>query len=139
MGTPRTASGRGALGDKPAGLQNRAARGHAGGGAGSSSRPRSLSSGDHLLRVALAGGGDAEPRTDTRLHLVTVAPTPGVVLLAAPADWDSRFLYRTLREVGQLPIRGYVRLDGDRWRSMASLRAGSAETWCGERRAGPIC
>ncbi|HWN19307.1 MAG TPA: hypothetical protein VNO19_10375 [Gemmatimonadales bacterium] len=82
----------------------------------------SLSSGGHLLRVALAGGGDAEPRTDARLHLVTVAPTPGVVLLAAPADWDSRFLYRTLREVGQLPIQGYVRLDGDRWRSMANLR-----------------
>ncbi|HEY8196293.1 MAG TPA: hypothetical protein VIG04_04910 [Gemmatimonadales bacterium] len=83
----------------------------------------SLSSGGHLLRVALAGGGDSEPRTDARLHLVTVAPTPGVVFLAAPADWDSRFLYRTLREVGQLPIQGYVRLDGDRWRSMANLRA----------------
>jgi hypothetical protein len=82
----------------------------------------SLSSGDHLLRVALAGGHDAEARTDARLHLVTVAPTPGVVFLAAPADWDSRFLYRTLREVGQLPIRGYVRLDGDRWRSMNDLR-----------------
>ena len=81
-----------------------------------------LPSGGHLLHVALAGGGDAEPRTDARLHLVTVAPTPGVVFLAAPPDWDSRFLYRTLREVGQLPIRGYVRLDGDRWRSMGDLR-----------------
>ncbi len=83
----------------------------------------SLSSGDHLLRVALARSGDAEPRTDARLHLVTVAPTPGVVFLAAPADWDSRFLHRTLREVGQLPIRGYVRLDGARWRSMTDLRS----------------
>jgi hypothetical protein len=82
----------------------------------------SLSSGDHLLRVALARSADAEPRTDARLHLVTVAPTPGVVFLAAPADWDSRFLFRTLREVGQLPIRGYVRLDRDRWRSMTDLR-----------------
>jgi hypothetical protein len=82
----------------------------------------SLLSGDHLLRVALARSGDAEPRTDVRLHLVTIAPTPGVVLLAGPADWDSRFLYRTLREVGQLPLRGYVRLDGDRWRSMTDLR-----------------
>ena len=45
-----------------------------------------------------------------------------MVFLAAPTDWDSRFLYRTLREVGQLPIRGYVRLDGDRWRSMTDLR-----------------
>jgi hypothetical protein len=84
--------------------------------------PTSLPSGGHLLRVALVGGGDAEPRTDARLHLVAVAPTPGVVFLASPADWDSRFLYRTLREVGQLPIRGYVRLDGDRWRTMTDLR-----------------
>ncbi len=35
-------------------------------------------------RPRCAGAGDAEPRTDARLHLVTVAPTPGVVLLAAP-------------------------------------------------------
>ena len=97
-------------------------RGEAGGRARIIVPSASLSSGDHLLRVALARSGDAEPRTDSRLHLVTVAPTPGVVFLAAPADWDSRFLYRTLREVGQLPIRGYVRLDGNRWRSMTDLR-----------------
>lgn len=77
--------------------------------------------GDHVLRVRLTGAGDAEPRTDTRLHLVTVAPTPGVVLLAAPADWDSRFLYSTLQDVAQLPVRGYARIDGDRWRSMSDL------------------
>jgi hypothetical protein len=82
----------------------------------------SLPSGDHLLRVTLPRTGDVEPRTDTRLHLVTVAATPGVVFLASPADWDSRFLYRTLREVGQLPVRGYVRIDGNRWRSMNNLR-----------------
>ena len=81
-----------------------------------------LAPGDQLLRVTLAGGGDAEPRTDTRLHLVRVAATPGVVFLASPADWDSRFLYRTLRDVAQLPVRGYVRLDGNRWRGMGDLR-----------------
>jgi hypothetical protein len=81
-----------------------------------------LPAGDHLLRVTLRRSGDAEPRTDTRLHLVTVAPTPGVVFLAGPADWDSRFLYRTLHEVAQLPVRGYVRLERDRWRSMTDLR-----------------
>jgi hypothetical protein len=86
-----------------------------------------LTSGDHLLQVSLVRSGDAEPRTDSRLHLVTVAPTPGVVFLAGPGDWDSRFLYRTLREVGQLPVRGYVRLEGDRWRSMADLRPVPAE------------
>jgi hypothetical protein len=81
-----------------------------------------LSAGDHLLRVTLTGKGDAEPRTDTRLQLVTVAATPGAVFLAGPADWDSRFLYRTLRDVSQLPVRGYVRLEGNRWRSMTDLR-----------------
>jgi hypothetical protein len=84
--------------------------------------------GEHVLRVGLAGAADAEPRTDTRLHIVTVAPTPGVVLLAAPGDWDSRFLYRTLREVAQLPVRGFVRLDPERWRSMADLSVVPAET-----------
>jgi hypothetical protein len=85
-----------------------------------------LGPGDHLLRVRLADAGDREPRTDLRLHLVTVAPTPGVVLIAAPADWDSRFLYRTLGEVAQLPVRGYLRLEAERWRTMGDLRPVSA-------------
>lgn len=80
-----------------------------------------LGAGDHLLRVALADHRDAEPRTDARLHLVTVVPTPGVVLLAGPADWDTRFLYRALRDVAQLPVRGFARLDQDRWRSLQDL------------------
>jgi hypothetical protein len=84
--------------------------------------PSVLSPGSQVLRVSLAGNRDAEPRTDTRLHLINVARTPGVVLLAGPADWDSRFLYQTLRDVSQLPVRGYVRLDGNRWRSMGDLR-----------------
>lgn len=86
-----------------------------------------VGAGDHVLRVRLAGAGDEEPRTDTRLHMVTVAPTPGVVLLAAPADWDSRFLYHTLRDVAQLPVRGYARIDGEHWRSMSDLSAVGAE------------
>jgi hypothetical protein len=83
--------------------------------------------GEHVLRVTLAGARDEEPRTDTRLHLVTVARTPGVILLADPPDWDSRFLYRALREVAQLPVRGFVRLEGDRWRSMEDLSPASAD------------
>ncbi len=82
----------------------------------------SLAAGDQLLRVTLPQGGGAEQRTDTRLHLVRVTETPGVVFLASPADWDSRFLYRTLREVAQLPVRGYVRLEANRWRTMGDLR-----------------
>ena len=89
--------------------------------------PSALSAGDHLLRVSLAGNRDAEPRTDTRLHLVAIARTPGVVFLAGPADWDSRFLHQTLRDVSQLPVRGYVRIDGNRWRSMVDLRPVATE------------
>ena len=87
-----------------------------------------VGAGDHLVRVSLVDPGDDEPRTDTRLHLVSVAPTPGVVLLAGPADWDSRFLYRTLREVAQLPVRGFARVEPARWRSMADLSVVPTET-----------
>lgn len=80
-----------------------------------------LPAGDHLLRVTVSASGDGEPRTDTRLHLVTVAATPGVVLVAAPGDWDSRALYRALRDVAELPVRGYVRLGRDTWHSMSDL------------------
>lgn len=85
-----------------------------------------LGAGEHVLRVRLAGE-DPEPRTDVRLHLVSVAATPGVVLLASPPDWDSRFLYQALRDVAQLPVRGFALLDGERWLSMADLRRVPAE------------
>jgi hypothetical protein len=81
-----------------------------------------LPAGDHVFRVSLVHSGDAEPRTDSRLHVLTITPTPGVVFLAGPADWDSRFLFRTLREVSQLPVRGFVTLERERWRSMSDLR-----------------
>jgi len=82
-----------------------------------------LGSGDQLLRVTLVGSADAERRTDTRIHHVRVAATPGVVFLTSPVDWDSRFLFRTLRDVVQLPIRGYARFEGNRWRNMTDLRS----------------
>ena len=78
-----------------------------------------LPPGDHILRVRI-DPGDGEPRTDVRLHRVTVLPTPGIVLVAAPADWDSRFLYAALKDVADLPVRGFARL-GDRWRSLRDL------------------
>ena len=59
---------------------------------------------------------------------VELSGTPGVVMLASPGDWDARFLYRTLREVADLPVRGYVRLDGERWRDMDGLREVPAAT-----------
>jgi hypothetical protein len=80
-----------------------------------------LPAGTHLLRVRIADTSDAEPRTDRRWHLVSVAETPGVVLIADPPDWDSRFLYETLRDVADLPVRGYARIEANRWRSMTDL------------------
>ena len=85
-----------------------------------------LAAGDHLLRVALAGAADPEPRTDERRHLLTVAATPGIVLLASPGGWDARFLFTTLSEVADLPVRGYVGLERDRWRTMHDLAPASA-------------
>lgn len=72
------------------------------------------------LTVALTTT-DAEPRDDARLWLLTVTPTPGVVLIASPTDWDARFLFRAVRDVAQLPVRGYEQLEAGRWRSMMSL------------------
>jgi hypothetical protein len=84
-------------------------------------------SGDVLFRVAVPGAGDAERRDDARLWLVQVTPTPGIVLLASPGDWDGRFLFQTLRAVGQLPLRGYTRFEAGRWRSMETLAPVAAE------------
>ena len=78
-----------------------------------------LAPGEHILRIRI-DSGDAEPRTDVRLHRVTVLPTPGIVLAAAPADWDSRFLYAALKDVADLPVCGFARL-GDRWRLLRDL------------------
>ena len=83
---------------------------------------RGVPAGTHFLQAAIVGGADAEPRDDSRLAAVLVSATPGVVLLANPGDWDARFLYRTMREVADLPVKGYVRLDADRWRGMDDLK-----------------
>jgi len=82
-------------------------------------------SGDVPFTVALSAP-DAEPRDDARLWLLAVSPTPGVVVIANPADWDARFLFRAVRDVAQLPVRGYEQLEAGRWRSMTSLAPVSA-------------
>ena len=81
---------------------------------------RGLAPGEHVLSVSLVDARDGEPRTDERLVHLVLVETPGIVLVADPGDWDARFLFRTVRDVAQLPLRGYVRL-GDGWRSMADL------------------
>lgn len=85
-------------------------------------RPGTLSAGDHMLAVGLADSLDPERRDDERLHLVAVSPTPGVVMVASPVDWDARFLLRTLRDVTDLPVEGYAQLEAGSWRRMSDLR-----------------
>lgn len=86
----------------------------------SSSLP--LPAGDSFLEVRIAGEGGADPRTDRRLHRLTVSATPGVVLVANPTGWDARFLYRALVDVSALPVQGYLMLEPGNWRRMSDLR-----------------
>lgn len=83
--------------------------------------PGRIPVGDWVLQVAVTDTADAEPRDNGRLRLLEVTAVPGVVLLAAPADWDARFLVGTLRSVTDLPVEGYVRLEPGAWRRMADL------------------
>ena len=81
---------------------------------------RGLRPGEHVLAIRIVDARDGEPRTDERLAHLVLVETPGIVLVADPGDWDARFLFRAVRDVAQLPLRGYVRL-GDGWRSMSDL------------------
>jgi hypothetical protein len=81
----------------------------------------------NLLSVRLPDVADAERRDNERKFLVAVTPTPGVVLLASPGDWDSRALYRALLDVAQLPVRGYLQVEPGRWRSYHDLAPVAAE------------
>src|SRR5256884_166834 len=91
--------------------------------------PGSLPAGWQALEVRLEGvAGDSEPRDDARWLVLEVSPPPSLVLLAAPADWDSRFLARTLSDVARVPVRTLVLSGSDRpgWRDAARLTPGSA-------------
>jgi hypothetical protein len=90
--------------------------------------------GEHVLRIALVGTNDAEPRTDVRLHDCGGADAR-VVLLADPADWIVAS-YIAPREVAQLPVRGSPH-DPQHWRSMAD--SGRSEETVRQRRGGLIC
>lgn len=80
-----------------------------------------LAAGDQVFRIAATNTGDDEPRTDVRYLVVRVTEAPGVVMIASPGDWDSRFLYRAMRSVSDLPVRGYIQLRPGHWRDMATL------------------
>src|SRR5712691_6754659 len=49
------------------------------------------------------------------------SPAPAIVMLAAPPDWDTRFLSRTLAEVARVPVKTFVATEPTRWRDAATL------------------
>lgn len=87
--------------------------------------PRSLQ-GAQWLRIERVGPADAEPGDDIRWWQLSITPTPGVVVIAESPDWDARALYRTLKDVVEVPIRGYVQLQHGQWRRMDDLRVVAA-------------
>lgn len=74
--------------------------------------------GRHLLEVAIAGDDSGDPRTSHRVVIVDVAALPGIVLVAATPDWESRFLFRTIVQVGALPTEGFAQVAPGDWRRM---------------------
>jgi hypothetical protein len=70
-----------------------------------------------------AGSADREPRDDARTRVITRSPIPEVVVLAAPADWEARFLASALRDMLEVPGRAYVRVRANEWRDAATLGA----------------
>lgn len=83
--------------------------------------PGVLPVGSHVLQVALTVPGDGEPRNDRRWRPLTVSPEPGIVVLAAPVDWEARFFLRELGDVAQVPVRGYALVQEGRWLEMSAL------------------
>lgn len=79
--------------------------------------------GERWLRVERVGVADAEPDDDVRWWRLVITPTPGVVVVGETPDWDSRALYRTLKDVVEVPIRGYLQLQRGQWRRMDDLRS----------------
>src|SRR5206468_2060672 len=76
------------------------------------------------LVVRLEGvPSDSEPRDDARLFVLEVSPQPSVVVLAAPPDWDTRFLARPLQDVARVPVRSFVKVEprSEAWRDAATL------------------
>jgi len=78
--------------------------------------------GETTVQLVVRAPGDQEPRDDVRWAVLRVTPAPGIVMLASPPDWDSRFLYRTMRDVSELPVRGFLEIQAGVWCDMDRLR-----------------
>ena len=76
------------------------------------------------IELTLEETGDTEPRDDARLHVIEVSPQPHAVMLAAPPDWDSRFLAGVVEDVSGVPLRVFVdysRSGAASWRDASTL------------------
>jgi hypothetical protein len=80
------------------------------------------------LELGLEGVSDSEPRDDARQFVLEVSPQPSIVLLAAPPDWETRFLARTLEDVARVPVRTFIAAEpgGSRWRDATTLEGRTA-------------
>lgn len=74
------------------------------------------------LRIERDGTPDGQSDDDVRWFRVRVMSTPGVVVLAATPDFDARALYRTLHDVMDTPVRGFVQLRPGQWWRMDNLQ-----------------
>ncbi len=92
--------------------------------------PQNLAAGARLVSIHLSTEGDGEPRDDERVRWVQVAAQPAIVVLAAPADWEFRFLARELADISPGSVRGYALIQSGRWVDMHTLApvAGAAVT-----------
>jgi len=77
--------------------------------------------GYHVLTIRLDDVPDVEPRDDARQLVIEVSAQPSAVVLAAPPDWDSRFLARVLEDVARVPVRLYDETEPGHWREGRSL------------------
>lgn len=82
-----------------------------------------LPAGWSALDVRLNAPGDSEPRDDARSFAIEVSPQPRIVVLAAPPDWETRFLARTLEDIARVPVKAFVAADPgeSRWRDATTL------------------
>lgn len=78
--------------------------------------------GERFIEIVRVGASDSEPLDDRRWRRVLLAPSPGIVVIAATPDWDARALLATLAQVTAAPVRGYIQMQRGRWYRMDDLQ-----------------
>lgn len=84
--------------------------------------PGALPAGTHFLAVAVRVPGDSEPRNDLRWRRVTVASEPAIVVVSAPADWESRFFVREASQIVEAPLRAFAEIQAGQWIDLFTQR-----------------